>query len=87
MYREKSWPEGQFAHYQVRIEAVLPGGAAELDRLVGESIWLPKDNAENIRTVSAAREERLRELLEQRESGAIDEEEHAKRRAVLVHSR
>jgi len=88
MYREHAWDEGRHAPYQVRVESVLPGSenAEALDQLTGELIWLPKDNPQNIRPVSAAREEQLRSLLGQRDAGLVVGEEYAAQRRSIIHA-
>ena len=81
LYRETKWPEGQYAPYQVKLGDVLPGSQArELKSLAGQLIYLPKDNTENIRNFSDLRWERLQELVDQRESGVLDEADSRWRR-------
>ena len=86
IYRERHWPAAQHVPYQVRVESVLPGSIndVELEMLVGKLIWLAKDDAQNIRAVSAERAERLRLLVRQREDGLVGEEEFAEQRARIV---
>ena len=86
MYREEKWPDGRFVPYQVRVGDVLPGSEPpELKALAGQLIWLPKDNAENIRKSSDLRWERLQTLVQQRDSGKLDAEAFAEQRRALIH--
>ena len=86
LYREKKWPAGRFAPYQVRVGDVLPGSqVTELKSLARQLIWLPKDNAQNIRDFSDLRWERLQALVEQRDSGLLDAEAFAEQRRELIH--
>jgi hypothetical protein len=89
LYREKSWPEGRYAPYQVRIDSVLPGALGENAKKLAQQqalIWLPADEDEYIRTASAARTERLQALDALRASGVLDEEDYKDRRREVVHS-
>jgi len=88
MYREDTWEVGRHAPYQVHIESVLPGSvnAEELSKLEGHVVWLPRDNAENIRAVCAERERRLTSLLEQKEMGLLGDEEYLDRRRTAIHA-
>ena len=86
LYREETWPAGQFAPYQVKVGDVLPGSqVAELEDLAGKLTWLPKDNPQNIRHFSDLRWERLQELVDQRQSGSLDEQAFEEQRKAIVH--
>ena len=88
LYREKSWPDGQYAPYQVKIEGVLPGPLdprAEELAASGSLIWLPQDTPESIRHVSDERIERLEALVKLRGTGVLSNDEYRERRKVVIH--
>jgi len=85
LYRETSWPEGRYAPYQVKVEAMLPGALSEQAKsVVGKLIWLPDDDEEYIRRPCATREARLAALAQL--SGSLSEAEYADKRREVVHS-
>ena len=88
MYSERSWPEGQYAPYQVRIEAALPGAIdARADELAasGQHIWLPKDTPDAIREPWPERDERLQALAALRGT-MLSDYEYAEKRKAIIHS-
>ena len=90
LYREPSWPEGQFAPYQVRIDDALPGALDDRAHTLAAAatlIWVPRDVEETIRPVCTEREERLVALVRLRESGVVSAEEYQEKRRSIIHSR
>ena len=87
MYREEEWPEKQYAPYQVRVVSALPGStqAERLGEIVDQLIWIPKDNATNIRPFSDARWDRLQSLADLRDEGSLTGHEYAEERRKLIH--
>ena len=89
LYREKEWPDGRYAPYQVQVTGLLPGALSERAQQLaaaGLLIWLPDDSDEYIRRPCAVREERLQALHSLRASGVISEDEHAEKRKEAVHA-
>ena len=83
LYREKAWPEGQYAPYQVRIDSLLPG-ARQSAEVLGKLIWLPHDTNEAIRDACAQRKERLNALVGLRDAGVLDDAMfESKRRSII----
>ena len=87
LYREASFPSGQYAPYQVRVSGVLPGSLVsdQLEQFVDKLIWVPQDNAQNIRPFSDSRWEALLSLIEQRDSGRLAEQEYLEKRISIIH--
>ena len=87
MYAEKEWPSEKFAPYQVRVVSVLPGSVEieQLEQFVDKLIWIPKDNPQNIRPFSDVRWEALMSLVDQRDSGRLDEQEFLDKRISIIH--
>ena len=87
MYREDAWPDTRLAPYQVRVVSVLPGSVEleQLEKAVGQLIWVARDNAQNIRDFSDLRWERLQSLANQREAGILGEQEFLDKRSTVIH--
>jgi hypothetical protein len=88
-YRESEWPDWQYAPYQVRVDSVLPGCLDERAAALaaqGALIWLPRDNAEIIRTPSAERFERLTALAALASSGVVSGDELREKRKEIIMS-
>jgi len=89
LYRERTWPDGQFAPYQVRIDEALPGSVDERAEKLAEGqqlIWLPLDTEECIKARCPEREERLLALVGLRSSGLLDDDQYREKRRAIVHS-